>query len=95
MSSYSVRRPTGSRSVSDQIPYAARPDCVRCPIRLRSVSDQIAFGVRSDCVRCPIGLRTQNGRKLYGDELKSLGKTTPNLRQSHQKPRANLQKTPR
>ncbi len=73
MSSYSVRRPTGSRSVSDQIPYAAR----------------------SDCVRCPIGLRTQNGRKLYGDELKSLGKTTPNLRQSHQKPRANLQKTPR
>ena len=73
MSSYSVRRPTGSRSVSDQIPYAARPDCVRCPI----------------------GLRTQNGRKLYGDELKSLGKTTPNLRQSHQKPRANLQKTPR
>ena len=73
MSSYSVRRPTGSRSVSDQIPYA----------------------VRSDCVRCPIGLRTQNGRKLYGDELKSLGRTTPNLRQSHQKPRANLQKTPR
>ena len=73
MSSYSVRRPTGSRSVSDQIPYAAR----------------------SDCVRCPIGLRTQNGRKLYGDEMKSLGKTTPNLRQSHQKPRANLQKTPR
>ena len=73
MSSYSVRRPTGSRSVSNQIPYAAR----------------------SDCVRCPIGLRTQNGRKLYGDELKSLGKTTPNLRQSHQKPRANLQKTPR
>lgn len=73
MSSYSVRRPTGLRSVSDQIPYAAR----------------------SDCVRCPIGLRTQNGRKLYGDELKSLGKTTPNLRQSHQKPRANLQKTPR
>ncbi len=49
MSSYSVRRPTGSRSVSDQIPYAAR----------------------SDCVRCPIGLRTQNGRKLYGDELKA------------------------
>jgi len=73
MSSYSVRRPTGSRSVSDQIPYAAR----------------------SDCVLCPIGLRTQNGRKLYGDELKSLGRTTPNLRQSHQKPRANLQKTPR
>ena len=73
MSSYSVRRPTGSRSVSDQIPYAAR----------------------SDCVRCPIGLRTQNGRKLYGDESKSLGRTTPNLRQSHQKPRANLQKTPR
>ena len=73
MSSYSVRRPTGSRSVSNQIPYAAR----------------------SDCVRCPIGLRTQNGRKLYGDELKSLGRTTPNLRQSHQKPRANLQKTPR
>ena len=73
MSSYSVRRPTGSRSVSDQIPYAAQ----------------------SDCVRCPIGLRTQNGRKLYGDELKSLGRTTPNLRQSHQKPRANLQKTPR
>ena len=73
MSSYSVRRPTGSRSVSDQIPYAAR----------------------SDCVRCPIGLRTQNGRKLYGDELKSLGRTTPNLRQSHQKPHANLQKTPR
>ena len=73
MSSYSVRSPTGSRSVSDQIPYAAR----------------------SDCVRCPIGLRTQNGRKLYGDELKSLGRTTPNLRQSHQKPRANLQKTPR
>ena len=73
MSSYSVRRPTGSRSVSDQIPYAAR----------------------SDCVRCPIGLRTQNGRKLYGDELKSLGRTTPNLRQSHQKPRANLQKTQR
>ena len=73
MSSYSVRRPTGSRSVSDQIPYAAR----------------------SDCVRCPIGLRTQNGRKLYGDEMKSLGRTTPNLRQSHQKPRANLQKTPR
>ena len=73
MSSYSVRRPTGSRSVSDQIPYAAR----------------------SDCVRCPIGLRTQNGRKLYGDELKSLGRTTPNLRQSHQKPRANPQKTPR
>ena len=73
MSSYSVRSPTGSRSVSDQIPYAAR----------------------SDCVRCPIGLRTQNGRKLYGDEMKSLGKTTPNLRQSHQKPRANLQKTPR
>ena len=72
MSSYSVRRPTGSRSVSDQIPYAAR----------------------SDCVRCPIGLRTQNGRKLYGDELKSLGRTTPNLRQSHQKLRANLQKTP-
>ena len=63
MSSYSVRRPTGARSVSDQIPYAAR----------------------SDCVRCPIGLRTQNGRKLYGDELKSLGKTNPNLRQSHQK----------
>ena len=73
MSSYSVRRPTGSRSVSDQIPYAAR----------------------SDCVRCPIGRRTQNGRKLYGDEPKSLGKTTPNLRQSHQKPRANLQKGPR
>ena len=73
MSSFSVRRPTGSRSVSDQIPYAAR----------------------SDCVRCPIGLRTQNGRKLYGDEMKSLGRTTPNLRQSHQKPRANLQKTPR
>lgn len=73
MSSYSVRRPTGSRSVSDQIPYAAR----------------------SDCVRCPIGLRTQNGCKSYGDELKSLGRTTPNLRQSHQKPRANLQKTPR
>ena len=73
MSSYSVRRPTGSRSVSDQIPYAAR----------------------SDCVRCPIGLRTQNGCKLYGDEPKSLGRTTQNLRQSHQKPRANLQKTPR
>ncbi len=73
MSSYSVRRPTGSRSVSDQIPYAAR----------------------SDCVRCPIGLRTQNGRKLYGDGPKSLGKTTPNLRQSHQKPQANLQKAPR
>ena len=73
MSSYSVRRPTGSRSVSDQIPYAAR----------------------SDCVRCPIGLRTQNGRKLYGDEPKSLGTTTPNLMQSHKKPRANLQKTPR
>ena len=73
MSSYSVRRPTGSRSVSDQIPYAAR----------------------SDCVRCPIGLRTQNGRKLYGDEPKSLGTTTPNLMQSYQKPRANLQKTPR
>ena len=73
MSSYSVRRPTGSRSVSDQIPYATR----------------------SDCVRCPIGLRTQNGRKLYGDELKSLGRTTPNLMQSHQKPRANLKKTPR
>ena len=73
MSSYSVRRPTGSRSVSDQIPYAAR----------------------SDCVRCPIGLRTQNGRKLYGDEPKSLGKTTPNLRQSYQNPRVNLQKTPR
>lgn len=73
MSSYSVRRPTGSRSVSDQIPSAAR----------------------SDCVRCPIELRTQNGRKLYGDELKSIGTTTPNLMQSHQKPRANLQKTPR
>ena len=73
MSSYSVRRPTGSRSVSDQIPSAAR----------------------SDCVRCPIGLRTQNGRKLYGDELKSIGRTTPNLRQSHQKPCANLQITPR
>lgn len=73
MSSYSVRRPTGSRSVSDQIPYAAR----------------------SDCVRCPIGLRTQNGRKLYSDELKSLGKTAPNLMQSHQKPCANLQKAPR
>ena len=73
MSSYSVRRPTGSRSVSDQIPYAAR----------------------SDCVRCPIGLRTQNGRELHADGPKSLGKTTPNLRQSHQKPRANLQKAPR
>lgn len=73
MSSYSVRRPTGSRTPPDQIPYADR----------------------SDSVRCPIGLRTQNGRKLYGDEPKSLGKTTPNLRQSHQKPRANLQKTPR
>ena len=73
MSSYSVRRPTGSRSVSDQI----------------------AFGVRSDCVRCPIGLRTQNGRKPYGDEPKSLGKTAPNLMQSHQKPCANLQKAPR
>ena len=73
MSSYSVRRPTGSRSVSDQIQYAAR----------------------SDCVRCPIGLRTQNGRKLHADGPKSLGKTTPNLRQSHQKPRANLQKAPR
>ena len=73
MSSYSVRRPTGSRSVSEQIPYAAR----------------------SDCVRCPIGLRTQNGRKLHADGPKSLGKTTPNLRQSHQKPRANLQKVPR
>ena len=73
MSSYSVRRPTGSRSVSDQIPYAAR----------------------SDCVRCLIGLRTQNGRKLHADGPKSLGKTTPNLRQSHQKPRANLQKVPR
>ncbi len=72
MSSYTERNPIGSRSLSDQIPYAAR----------------------SDCVRCPIGLRTQNGRKLYGDEPKSLGKTTPNLRQSHQKPRANLQKTP-
>lgn len=64
MSSYSVRRPTGSCSVSDQIPYAAR----------------------SDCVRCPIGLRTQNGRKLYGDELKILGKTTPNLMHSYKKP---------
>ncbi len=64
MSSYSVRRPTGSRSVSDQIPYAARPDRVRCPI----------------------GLRTQNGRKLYGDELKILGKTTPNLMHSYKKP---------
>ncbi len=73
MSSYSVRRPTGSRSVSDQIPYAAR----------------------SDCVRCPIGLRTQNGRKLHADGPKSLGKTTPNLRQSHQKPCANLQKASR
>ena len=73
MSSYSVRRPTGSRSVSDQIPYAAQ----------------------SDCVQCPIGLRTQNGRKLHADGPKSLGKTTPNLRQSHQKPRANLQKAPR
>ncbi len=73
MSSYSVRRPTGSRSVSDQI----------------------AFGVRSDCVRCPIGLRTQNGLKLHADGPKSLGKTTPNLRQSHQNPRANLQKAPR
>lgn len=73
MSSYSVRRPTGSRSVSDQIPYAAR----------------------SDCVRCPIGLRTQNGRKLYGDEPKSLGRITPNLMHSYKKPRANLQKTPR
>ena len=73
MSSYSVRRPTGSRSVSDQIPYAAR----------------------SDCVRCPIGLRTQNGRKLHADGPKSLGKTAPNLMQSHQKPRANLQKAPR
>ena len=73
MSSYSVRRPTGSRSVSDQIP----------------------FGVRSGCVRCPIGLHAQNGRKLHADGPKSLGKTTPNLRQSHQKPRANLQKAPR
>ena len=72
MSSYSVRRPTGSRTPPDQIPYAAR----------------------SDCVRCPIGLRTQNGRKLYGDVLKSLGRTIPNLMQSHQKPGANLQKTP-
>ena len=73
MSSYTERYPIGSRTLSDQIPYAAR----------------------SDCVRCPIGLRTQNGRKLYGDEPKSLGTTTPNLMQSHQKPRANLQKTPR
>ena len=73
MSSYSVRRPTGSRSVSDQIPYAAR----------------------SDCVRCPIGLRTQNGRKPYGDELKSLGRITPNLMHNYKKTYANLQKTPR
>ena len=45
-------------------------------------------------VRRPTGSRTQNGRKLYGDELKSLGRTIPNLMQSHQKTGANLQKTP-
>ena len=36
MSSYSVRRPTGSRSVSDQIPFGVRSGCVRCPIGLHA-----------------------------------------------------------
>ena len=46
VSSFSVRRPIGSRPPSDRIPSAARSDCVRRPIGLRSPSDQIAFAVR-------------------------------------------------
>ena len=36
----------GLRSVSDQIAFGVRSDCVRSPIRFRTMPDQIAFGVR-------------------------------------------------
>ena len=35
----------GLRTVSDQIAYAARSDCVRGPIGLRSGSDQVPYAV--------------------------------------------------
>ena len=33
-----------SRSVSDQIAFGVRSDCVRCTIRLRSVHDERVWG---------------------------------------------------
>ena len=46
VSSFSVRRPIGFRSPSDQIPFAARLDSVRRPIGFRPPSNRIAFAVR-------------------------------------------------
>ena len=46
LSSFSVRRPIGFRTPSDQIPFAVRSDSVRRPIGFRSPSDQIPFAVR-------------------------------------------------
>ena len=40
LSSFSVRRPIGSRPPSDQIPSAVRSDCVRRLIGLRSPSTE-------------------------------------------------------
>ena len=46
LSSFSVRRPIGSRTPPDQIPYAARSDSVRRPIRFRTPPNQIPYAVR-------------------------------------------------
>ncbi len=76
MSSYSVRRPTGSRSVSDQIPYAAQSDCVRCPIGLRTQNGRKLHA---------------DGPKSLGKPPQTLGRAIKNLaliyRKSHAKSR--------
>ena len=61
MSSYSVRRPTGSRSVSDQIPYAARSDCVRCPIGLHAQNGRKLYADEPESV----GKATSNLRQSH------------------------------
>ena len=45
-SSYSVRRPIGFRTPSDQIPFAVRLDSVRRPIGFRSPSNRIPYATR-------------------------------------------------
>ena len=48
----SVRRPIGLRPPSNQIPSAARSDCVRRPIRFRSLHDAISSVCTLRRLRC-------------------------------------------
>ena len=67
-SSYSVRRPIGFRSQSNQIPNAVRLDSERRPIGFRTPPDRIPYATRSDSVRYTMTFREQKDESACGSD---------------------------